>query len=111
MEEFNEEVEGEVHHQHRLLSCLDLSTEGQYSVCNEDPSIYSGSEDDPMPRAWPDLDLPKPLAAAETMPPAIKQQLIKDMMLQYNTACKVLDRLEINTCKEYHRSSAVAVLA
>ena len=80
-EEFNEEVEGEVHHQHKLLSCLDLTTEGQYSVQNEDPSIYSDSEDDPMPRAWPDLDLPKPPAAAETMPPAIKQQFVKDMML------------------------------
>ena len=68
VEEFNEEVDGEVHHQHRLLSCLDLTTEGQYSIRNEDPSIYSYSEDDPMPRAWPDLDLPRPPAAAETMP-------------------------------------------
>ena len=111
MEEFDEEVEGEVHHQYKLLSCLNLTTEGHYSVQNEDPSIYSDSEDDPMPRAWPDLDLPNPPAATETMSPAIKQQLVKDMMLQHNTACKVLDRLGINACKEHHRLSAVAVLA
>ena len=111
VEEFDEEVEREVHHQPKLLGCLNLTTEGQYSVRNEDPSIYSDSEDDPMPRAWPDLDLPKPPAAADTMPPAIKQQLVKDMMLQHDTACKVLDRLGIDACKEHHRSSAVAVLA
>ena len=99
-----------VHHQHRLLSCLDLSTEGQYSVKNEDAAIYSDGEDDPMPRAWPDLELPKPPAAAEIMPPAIKQ-LIKDMMLQHDMACKVLDRFGINACKEHQKSSAVAVLA
>ena len=81
VKEFNEEVDGEVHHQHRLLSCLDLTTEGQYSTRNEDPSIYSDSKDDPMPRAWPDLDLPRPSAAVETMPPAIQQQLVKDMIL------------------------------
>ena len=45
------------------------------------------------------------------MPPAIKQQLVKDMMLQHDTACKVHDRLGIDACKEHHRSSAVAVLA
>ena len=39
VEEFDEEVRDEVHHQHRLLSCLDLSTEGQYSIHSEDPSI------------------------------------------------------------------------
>ena len=88
MEEFDEEIGGEVHHQHRLLSCLNLSTKVQYSIQNEDPAIYSDSEDDPMPRAWPDLELPKPPAAAEIMPPAIKQQL-----------------------KEHQKSSAVAVLA
>ena len=110
VEEFDEAGD-EVHHQHRLLSCLDLSIKGQYSIHNEDPSIYSDSEDDSMPRAWPDLDLPKPPAAAETMPPAIKQQLVKDMMLQHDTACKVLDKLGIDACKEHCRSSAVAVLA
>ena len=111
MEEFDEEIGSKVHHQHRLLSCLDLSTEGQYSIQNEDPAIYSDSEDDAMPRAWPDLELPKPPAAAEIVPPAIKQQLIKDMMLQHDTSCKVLDRLGINACKEHQKSSAVAVLA
>ena len=100
-----------MHHQHQLLTCLDLSTEGQYSVQIEDPAIYSDSEDDPLPRAWPDLVLPTPPAAAEVMPPAIKQQLIKDMMLQHDTACKVLDRMGINACKEHQKSSAVAVLA
>ena len=111
VEEFDEEVDGEVHHQHRLLSCLHLTTEGQYSLRNEDPSIYSDSEVDPMPRAWPDLDLPKPPAAAETIPPSAKKQLVKNMMLQHDTACKVLDRLGVNACKEHHRSSVIAVLA
>ena len=88
MEEFDEEIGGKVHHQHRLLSCLDLSTESQYSIQNEDPAIYSDSENDRMPRAWPNLELPKPPAAAKIMPPAIKQQLVKDMMLQHDMACK-----------------------
>ena len=111
MEEFNEEIDGEVHHQHHLLSCLNLTTEGKYSIQNEDPAIYSDSEEDSIPRAWPDLALPKPSAAAEIMPPTIRQQLIKDMMLQHDTACKVLDRLGINACKEHQKSSAVTVLA
>ena len=111
MEEFDEEVEGEVHRQHHLLSCLDLSTEGQYSVHNEDPTIYSDSEEDAMPRAWPDLVLPTSPSVADVMPPSIKQQLIKDMMSQHDTACKVLDRMGIDTCKEHQKSSAVAVLA
>ena len=109
MEELDEEIDGEIHHQHHLLSCLDLTTEGQYSIQNEDPAIYSDSEEDSMQRAWPDLALPKPPAAAEIMPPTIK--LIKDMMLQHDTACKVLDRLGINACKEHQKSSAVIVLA
>ena len=111
VEEFDEEIEGEVHHQHHLLSCLDLSTEGQYSVHNEDPAIYSDSEEDTMPQAWPDLVLHTPPTAADIKPPSIKQQLIKDMMLQHDTACKVLDRMGINACKEHQKSSAVAVLA
>ena len=32
-------------------------------------------------------------------------------MLQHDTACKVLDRLGIDACKQHCRSSAVAVLA
>ena len=111
VEEFDEEIEGEVHCQHHLLSCLDLSTEGQYSVRNEDPTIYSNSEEDAMPQAWPDLVLPTPPSAADIMPPSIKQQLIKDMMSQHDTACKVLDRMGINACKEHQKSSVVAVLA
>ena len=111
VEEFDEEIEGQVHQQHHLLSCLDLSTEGQYSVHNEDPTIYSDSEEDNMPRAWPDLVLPAPPSAADVMPPSIKQQLVKDMMSQHDTACKILDRMGIDACKEHQKSSAVAVLA
>ena len=106
-----EEVDEEVHHQHRLLSCLDLTTEGQYSIRNEDPSIYSYSEDDPMPREWPDLDLPRPHpAAVETMPPAIRQQLVKDMMLQHDTTCKVLDRLGVKKESEGEKPCALYVV-
>ena len=111
VEEFDEEIEGQVHQQHHLLSCLDLSTEGQYSVHNEDPTIYSDSEEDTMPQAWLDLVLPTPPSAADVMPPSIKQQLIRDMMSQHDTACKVLDRMGINACKEHQKSFAVAVLA
>ena len=32
-------------------------------------------------------------------------------MLQHDTACKVLDGLGVNACKEHQRSSAIAVLA
>ena len=111
MEEFDEEIEGQVHWQHHLLSCLDLSIEGQYSVHNEDPTIYSDSEEDNMPQAWLDLVLPTPPSAADVMPPSIKQQLVKDMMSQHDTACMVLDRMGIDACKEHQKSSAVAVLA
>ena len=111
VEEFDEEIEGQVHWQHHLLSCLDLSTKGQYSVHNEDPTIYSNSEEDIMPQAWPDLVLPTPPSATDVMPPSIKQQLVKDMMSQHDIACKVLDRMSISACKEHRKSSAVAVLA
>ena len=51
VEEFDEEEGDVIHHQHKLLTCLDLATEGQYSILHEDKSIYSDSEEDFMPRA------------------------------------------------------------
>ena len=111
MEEFDEEEGDVIHHQHRLLSCLDLATEGQYSILHKDKSIYSDPEKDFMPRAWPDVTLPRPPLAQEEFPEAIKKQLVADMLLQHSTAVKVLERIGVNTCKEYQRTSAVAVLA
>ena len=111
MEEFDEEEGDEIHHQHRLLSCLDLATEGQYSILHEDKSIYSDSEEDMMSRAWPDVDLPRPPSAQEVFPEAVKKQLVTDMLLQHSTAAKVLERIGVNACKEYQKTSAISVLA
>ena len=111
VEEFDEEEEGAVHHQHRLLSCLDLATKGQYTILHEDKTIYSDSEEDYMPRAWPDVILPSPPSAKEAFPEAVKKQLVADMLLQHSTAVKVLERIGVNACKEFQRTSAVAVLA
>ena len=98
MEEFNEEDRDEIHHQHQLLSWLDLATEGQYSILHEDMSIYSDSEEDMMPRAWPEVDLPRPPSAQEVFPEAVKKQLVADMLLQHSTAVKVLERIGVNAC-------------
>ena len=64
-----------------------------------------------MPRAWPDVTLPRPPSAQEAFPEAIKKQLVADMLLQHNTAAKVLERIGVNARKEYWRTSAFAVLA
>ena len=81
MEEYDEEDGDIILHQHKLLSCLDLTMEGQYSIIHEDMSIYSDSEEDVMPRAWPDVDLPRPPSAQEVFPEAVKKQLVADMLL------------------------------
>ena len=111
VEEFDEEEGDVMHHQHKLLSCLDLATEGQYSILHEDKRIYSDSEEDIMPRAWPDVNLSRPPSAQEVFPEAVKKQLVADMLLQYSTAVKVLERIGVNTCKEYQKTSAISVLA
>ena len=111
VEEFDEEEGDVIHHQHKLLSCLELATEGQYSILHEDKSIYSDPEEDFMPGAWPDVTLPRPSSAQEAFPEAIKKQLVADMLLQHSAAGKVLERIGVNACKEYQRTSAVAVLA
>ena len=111
MEEFDEEEGDEIHHQHRLLSCLDLATEGKYSILHEDKSIYSDSEEDMMPKAWPDVDLPRPPSAQEVFPEAVRKQLVADMLLQHSTAVKVLERTGVNAYKEYQKTSAISVLA
>ena len=103
MEEFDDEEGDEIHHQDRLLLCLDLATEGQYSILHEDKSIYSDSEEDMMPRAWPDVDIPRPPSAQEVFPEAVKKQLVADMLLQHSTAVKVLERIGVNACKEYQK--------
>ena len=111
MEEFDEEEGDEIHHQHRLLWCLDLDTEGQYSILHEDKSIYSDSEEDLMPRAWPDVELPRPPSAQEVFPEAVKKQLVADMLVQHSTAVKVLERIGVHARKEYQKTSAISVLA
>ena len=68
VEEFDEEEGDVIHHQHRLLSCLDLATEGQYSIFHEDKSIYSDPEEDFMPRAWPDVTLPQTSLSTRGIP-------------------------------------------
>ena len=110
VEEYDEDDGDIILHQHKLLSCLDLTTEGQYSIIPEDKSIYSDSEEDFMPRAWPDVDLPRPSSVQEVFPEAVKKQLVADMLLQHSTAVKVLERIGVNACKVFQKTSAISVL-
>ena len=110
--EFDEEIEGIVYKRRRVLTTLALTTEGAYSIHNEDPAIYSNDEDEcQFERAWPDVQLPKAPVPAPIMSEKIKATIISDMLSQHSTACKVLDLLGVDACTQHKRNSAAAVLA
>ena len=110
--EFDEEIEGVVYKRRRVLTTLTLTTEGAYSIQNEDPAIYSDDEDEcQFERAWPDVQLPKAPVPAPMMSEEIKATIISDMLSQHSTTCKVLDLLEVDACTQHKRNSAAAVLA
>ena len=110
--EFDEEIEGVVYKRRRVLTTLALTTEGAYSIHNEDPAIYSDDEDEcQFERAWPDVQLPKAPVLAPIMSEEIKATIISDMLSQHSTACKVLDLLGVDACTQHKRNSAAAVLA
>ena len=54
VKEFEEEIEGEVHHRHHLLSTVALIASPGYDMAAEDPITFSDPESEPFTRAWPE---------------------------------------------------------
>ena len=111
VKEFDEEIEGEIHHCHHLLSTVVLVASPGYDMAAEDPNTFSDPESEPFIRAWPDQAIPRPSAPPVEVPPSISEALIKDLQLQHNTAVKVLKHLGVDACRDLQMSSAVGVLA
>ena len=111
VKEFDEEIDGEIHHKHHLLTTVALCAEPDYHQDAEQPDIFSDDEDEPFTRAWPDQDIPRRQGPAPAIPESARQELVKNLLLQHSTAVKVLSRLGVDACKEYQRSSAIGVLA
>ena len=111
VKEFEEEIEGEVHHRHHLLSTVALIASPGYDMAAEDPLTFSDPESEPFTRAWPDQDIPRSGASPAEAPVVANDALIQDLQLQHDIAAKVLNRLGVDACRDLQRSSAVGVLA
>ena len=111
VKEFDEELDGEVHHRHHLLSTVALVASPGYSMAADDPDIFTDPESEPFVRAWPDQAIPRRSGPPAEIPSSIMEGLIKDLQLQHDTTVKVLKRLGVDSCKDFQRSSAVGVLA
>ena len=111
VKEFDEEVDGEIHHRHHLLSTVALIASPGYDMAAEDPHIFSDPESEPFIRAWPDQVIPRSGAPPAEIPATISDALIKDLQLQHDTAVKVLKHLGVDACRDLQKSSAVGVLA
>ena len=59
VKEFDEEIDGEIHHRHHLLSTVALVASPGYDMAAEDPSTFSDPESEPFIRAWPDQAIPR----------------------------------------------------
>ena len=109
VKEFDEEVDGEIHHKHHLLTTVALTAEPDYDQSAEPPEILSDDEEACLTWAWPDKEIPRQ-ASASAIPESAKEALVQDLLLQHNTSVKVLSQLRVDVCKEYQRSSAIGVL-
>ena len=111
VKEFNEEIDGEIHHRHHLLTTVALTAEPHYHQDAEQPEIFSDDEEEPFTWAWPDQDIPRRQGPAPAIPESAREVLVQDLLLQHSTSVKVLSRLGVDACKEHQRSSAIGVLA
>ena len=110
VKEFDEEVDGEIHHKHHLLTTVALTAEPDYNQSAEPREIFSNDDEAPLTWAWPDKEIPRQ-AATSAIPGSAKEALVQDLLLQHSTSVKVLSQLGVDACKEYQRSSAIGVLA
>ena len=109
VKEFDEEVDGKIHHKHHLLTTVALTAEPDYDQSAEQPKIFSNDEEAPLTWAWPDKEIPRQ-ASASAIPESAREALVWDLLLQHSTSVKVLSRLGVDACREYQRSSAIGVL-
>ena len=110
VKEFDEEVDGKIHHKHHLLTTVALTAEPDYNQSAEPPEIFSDDEQAPLTQAWPDKEIPRQ-ATTSAVPESAKEALVQDLLLQHSTSLKVLSQLGVDACKEYQRSSAIGILA
>ena len=68
VKEFDEEIYGEIHHWHHLLTTVALCTELDYNQDAEQPEMFSDGDDEPLTRAWPDQDIPRRQGPAPAIP-------------------------------------------
>ena len=99
VKEFEEEIDGEIHHRHHLLSTVALIASPGYDMAAEDPLIFSDPESEPFTRAWPNQDIPRSGASPAEVPAVISDAFIKDLQLQHDTAVKVLKCLGVDACR------------
>ena len=66
VKEFDEEVDGEIHHKHHLLTTVALTAEPDYDQSAEPPEIFSDYEEAPLTWAWPDKEIPRQASASAT---------------------------------------------
>ena len=59
VKEFDEEIDGEIHHRYHLLTTVARCTEPDYNQDAEQPEMFSDGDDESLTRAWPDQDIPR----------------------------------------------------
>ena len=85
VKEFDEELDGEVHHRHHLLSTVALVASPGYDMAADDPDIFTDPESEPFVRAWPDQAIPRRSGPPAEIPSSITEGLIKDLQLQHDS--------------------------
>ena len=110
VKEFEEEVDGEIHHRHHLLSTVALIASPGYDMAAEDPRIFSDPEVSPH-KSMARSSNPKKWCPSCWNTCYHQWCSHQDLQLQHDTAVKVLKHLGVDACRDLQKSSAVGVLA
>ena len=83
VKEFDEEVDGEIHHRHHLLTTVALRAKPNYHQDAEQPEIFSDGGEEPFTWAWPDQDIPRRQGPAPAIPESAGEGLVQELLLQH----------------------------
>ena len=76
VKEFDEEVDGEIHHKDHLLTNVALMAEPDYHQSAEDPEMFSDDDDANLTWAWHDREIPGRQASSSAIPESAKEAMM-----------------------------------
>ena len=116
-----EDDQGNITHMWSVLKVVPLESNPGFSLRQEDPEVYSDGREDDVDgwvccRAWPHIQMPsrpgRPQASQSSVEvPTLSQKVKQDLLEQRHHLCKLMSTLNIDPCKEFRYSCALAVLS